>query len=290
MSDVQAAAAVGADPGDLLEVHVRGGSGRVVAWATAVDNGSNDGLLDTASRLRRDAYLPASARSPGRFGSLFRTDLKLANPWPSPVNVRVSYYPSKGDGPFQLIFSLGAWETHFFEDALSSLFGLSDDSAGALRLTVLGTAPGIVASSRTYTEESSKSCGFAVSVLENVEAVAGERIALTFLSSTAGTRTNVGFLETHGVVTRVKVTLLDVAGVRLADRELHLDPYQAVQWNDVFAETGAPPRESASAIVEVLSGGAVIAHAIRVDNRTNDASFIEGRVLRKALAPSPTGR
>ena len=286
INDVHHSAAVTATAEDLFEVRVLSGSGRVVAWATAIDNGSNDGLLDTASRLRRDAYLPAAARSPGQFGSHFRTDLKLANPWPSPVNVRVSYSPSKGDGPFQLILSLGAWETRLFEDALFSLFGLPDGSAGALRLFVLGNAPGIVASSRTYTEESSRSCGFAVSVLENAAAVAGERIALAFLSSSAGTRTNLGFLETLGVVTRVRVTLLDVAGVSLAARELHLDRNEAVQWNDVLAEMGAAPRENASALVEVLDGGAVMAHAIRVDNLTNDASFLPGRVLGPTL-PRP---
>ncbi|HYN40779.1 MAG TPA: S8 family serine peptidase, partial [Thermoanaerobaculia bacterium] len=286
INDVHRSAAVTATSEDLFELRVLSGPGRVVAWATAIDNGSNDGLLDTASRLRRDAYLPAAARSPGRFGSHFRTDLKLANPWPSPVNVRVYYSASKGEGPFQLILSLGAWETHLFEDALSSLFGLPDDSAGALRLTVLGNAPGIVASSRTYTEDSSKSSGFAISVLENAEALAGERIALTFLSSSVGTRTNLGFLETFGIATRVRVTLLDIAGEQLAVRELLLDRREAVQWNDVFAEMGAPPQEHASALVEVLDGGAVIAHAIRVDNRTNDASFLPGRVLRPTL-PRP---
>jgi len=283
VNDVHRSAGVTATAGDLFEIRVLSGSGRVVTWATAIDNGSNDGFLETASRLRRDAYLPAAARSPGRFGSFFRTDLKLANPWPSPVNVRISYYPSKGDGPFQLILSLGAWETRLFEDVLSSLLGLPEDSAGALRLTVLGNAPGIVASSRTYAEEGSKTYGLAIGVLENAEAVAGERIALTFLSSSAGTRTNLGFLETFGIATRVRVTLLDVAGERLAVRELLLERYEAVQWNDVFAEMGAPPRENASALVEVLDGGAVIAHAIRVDNRTNDASLLPGRVLR----PSP---
>ena len=104
------------------------------------------------------------------------------------LNVRVSYYPSKGDGPLQLILSLGAWETRLFEDALSSILGLPEDSAGALRLTVLGNSPGIVASSRTYAEEGSKSYGLAIGVLENAEAVAGERSALTFLSSAASTR------------------------------------------------------------------------------------------------------
>jgi hypothetical protein len=165
-------------------------------------------------------------------------------------------------------------------DALSSILGLPEDSAGALRLTVLGNSPGIVASSRTYAEEGSKSYGLAIGVLENAEAVAGERIALTFLSSSASTRTNLGFLETFGIATRVSVTLLDVSGETLAVRELLLDRYEAVQWNDVFAEMGASPKERASALVDILDGGAVIAHAIRVDNRTNDASFLPGRVLR----------
>lgn len=280
VNDVHASAGVAAAADDLFELRVLSGEGRIVGWATAIDNGSNDGFLDTASRLRRDAYLPAAARAPGRFGSFFRTDLKLSNPWPSPVNVRISYFPSKGDGPFQLILSLGAWETRLFEDALSSLLGLPEDSAGALRLTVLGTSPGIVASSRTYAEEGAKTYGLAIGVLENAEAVAGEQIALTFLSSSAAVRTNLGFLETFGFATRVRVTLLGVTGETLAVRELLLDRYEAVQWNDVFAEMGAVPAENASALVEVLDGGAVIAHAIRVDNRTNDASFLPGRVLR----------
>lgn len=286
VNDVHRAAAVAGSPGDLFELRVQSGAGRVVAWASAVDNGSNDGLLVTGSRLRRDSYLPASAHSPGRFDAYFRTDLKLSNPWPSPVNVRVSFFPSKGEGPLQLILSLGAWETRVFEDVLASLLGARDDTAGALRLTVLGDSPGIVASSRTWAEEGTKTYGLAIGVLENAEAIPGERIALTFLTSSARARTNLGLLETFGLKTAVRVTLLDTDGTRFAVRDLVLDRYQAVQWNDVFAEMGAAPRENASALVEVLDGGAVIAHAIRVDNRTNDASFVAGRVLRTTVPPA----
>jgi len=279
VNDVHAALNVAATAGDLLELRVLSGPGRVVGWATAVDNGSNDGLLVTASKLRRDAFLPAAARSAGLFGAFFRTDLKVSNPWPSPVNVRISYFPSKGQGPFQLVLSLGAWETRLFEDVLDTLLGARGDSAGALRLTVLGDSPGIVVSSRTFAEEPGRSYGLAIGVLENAEAVAGEKIALTFLSSSVESRTNLGFLETFGLATLVRVTLLASGGEPLAVRDLFLDRHQAVQWNDVFAEMGIPPREEASALVEVLDGGAVIAHAIRIDNRTNDASFLAGRVL-----------
>jgi len=206
------------------------------------------------------------------------------------TNVRVSFFPSLGSDPLQLVLSLGAWETRVFEDALASLLQVPNDAAGALRLTVLGDSPGIVASSRTFTEEKGKSYGLAIGAFENAEAVAGERIALTFLSSSPDARTNLGFLETYGIETVVEVTLLDEAGETLATREIRLDRHQAVQWNDVFAEMGASPARSASAIVEVVEGGGVIAHAIRVDNRTNDASFLPGRVLRPPLVSPTAGR
>lgn len=284
VNDVHAVLSLAASPGDLLELRVLSGSGRVVGWATAVDNGSNDGLLVTAARLQRDAFLPTTARSTGLFGAFFRTDLKIANPSPAPANVRISYFPSKGEGPYQLVLSLGAWETRLFEDVLESLLGIREDGAGALRLTVLGDSPGFVVSSRTWAEEPGRTYGLAISGLENAEAVAGERIALTFLSSSAGSRTNLGFLETFGIPTRVRVTLLDAAGGTLARRDLFLGRHQAVQWNDVFSEMGAARREDASALVDVLEGGAVLAHAIRVDNVTNDASFLPGRVLRRPPA------
>lgn len=290
VNDIHAAVGAGAGAGDLFELRVLSGAGRVVGWATSVDNGSNDGLLVVSSGTRRDAYLPAAARSPGRYGSFFRTDLKVSNPWTSPVNVRITFHPTKGADPAQLVLSLGAWETRVFEDVLWSLLGISSDAAGAFRLTVLGDAPGIVASSRTYTEEPGKTYGLAIGLLENTEAVAGERIALTFLSSSSDTRTNLGFLETYGIETSVEVLLYDAAGTEVARRELRLGPNQAVQWNDVFAEMGTTPLDTASAIVEVLRGGAVIAHAIRVDNRTNDGSFLPGRLLRPPLDSRPSAR
>ena len=261
------------------------GEGRVVTWATAVDNGSNDGLLVVASKQRRDAFVPTTAHSPGLFGSFFRTDLKLSNPWRSPINVRVSFFPSKGSAPSKVVLSLGAWETRVFEDVLESLLGIEEDSAGALRLQVVGSAPGIVASSRTYTEAPGKTYGLAIGTFEDATAFVRDRIALTFLSSSAETRTNLGLLETIGVATAVTVTLYDVRGNALATRDVTLDPFQAVQWNDVFGEMGVPPEENASAIVEVVEGGGVIAHAIRVDNRTNDASFLPGQVLRTLVPP-----
>ncbi len=280
VSDVHAAASTVPAADDLFEVRVLSGAGSVASWAIAVDNGSNDGLLVTASRPRPDAFLPAAARSPGKFGAYFRTDLKLSNPWASPASVRFSFFPSRGAAPKEVVFSLGAFETRVFEDVLGSLLGLPEDTAGALRITALGDGPGLIASSRTYTEEPGKSYGLAIGLLGDSEAEPGDEAALTFLSGGTRTRTNLGFLETRGVETVAEVTLFDGSGSILATRELIVDAFQAVQWNDVFAEMGIAPAEEASATVSVARGGALLVHATRVDNATNDGSFLPARVVR----------
>lgn len=280
VNDVHAAASTAPANDDLIEVRVLSGPGSVASWAIAVDNGSNDGLLVTASRPRTDAFLPAAARSPGRFGAYFRTDLKLSNPWASPARVRFSFFPSRGAAPKELVLSLGAFETRLFEDVLGSLLGLPEDTAGALRITALGDGPGLIASSRTYTEEPGKSYGLAIGLLDDSQAEPGDEAALTFLSGGPRTRTNLGFLETRGLETVAEVTLFDVSGSILATRELTLQPHQAVQWNDVFAEMGIAPAEEASATVSVARGGALLVHATRVDNATNDGSFLPARVVR----------
>ncbi|MHB1046067.1 MAG: S8 family serine peptidase [Thermoanaerobaculia bacterium] len=280
VSDVHAAASTVPAADDLFEVRVLSGSGSVASWAIAVDNGSNDGLLVAASRPRRDAFLPAAARSPGKFGAYFRTDLKLSNPWSSPASVRFSFFPTRGAAPKEVVLSLGAFETRLFEDVLGSLLGLPEDSAGALRITALGDGPGLIASSRTYTEEPGRSYGLAIGLLGDSEAEPGDEAALTFLSGGAGTRTNLGFLETRGLETVTEVTLFDASGSILATRELTLEPFQALQWNDVFAEMGIAPVGEASATVSVARGGALIVHATRVDNATNDGSFLPARVVR----------
>lgn len=290
VSDIHAAASAAPAADDLFEVRILSGPGRVASWAIAVDNGSNDGLLVGASRPRRDAFLPAAARSPGKFGAHFRTDLKLSNPWTSPTSVRFSFFPSRGAAPRQLVLSLGAFETRLFADVLGSLLGLPEDSAGALRITALGEGPGLIASSRTYTEEPGKSYGLAIGVLDDAEAEPGDEAALTFLSGSLRTRTNLGFLETRGLETVAEVTLFDAAGSILGTRELTLQPFQAVQWNDVFAQMDVPPSEEASATVNVARGGALLVHATRVDNATNDGSFLPARVVRSRPVTPASGR
>jgi hypothetical protein len=282
VNDVYALTRLAPDAADRIEVRVTAGPGRVSAWATPVDDSSNDGSFVSAHPASASILIPAAARSAGQFGARFVTDLKVSNAGLDPVTVRVAFSPLSGPAPDPAFVVLRGSETRAFDDVLGTLFGATADVAGALRVTASGGGS-LHASSRTSTTEHGRSYGLAIDpAAGGALAGPGRQLALTFLSSSAARRTNVGFVETAGLATRVTATLLAPNGTRVATRDLALDPLGAVQWNDVFAEMEAPPLADASLVVDIVSGGSVAAYAILVDNRTNDASYFPA-----SLVPAP---
>ncbi len=279
VNDIYTAANILPDAADRLEIRVVSGRGRIAPFATTVDNSSNDGAFAGAAVAGTDLLLPTVARADGRFGARYVTDLKIANTAASPARVKVSLFPTSGGIFSPVLVTLAGGETRFLDDALGQLFAPVSDVSGALRLTALdGTA--ILASSRTYTLDGSRSYGVAIDPSSGA-AVAGpgRTLALTFLSSSELQRTNVGFVETGGAATTLRVSLLNPAGVAVAARTLALGPNEAVQWNDVFAAMSTPPLEQASLLVDVLDGGSATAWATLVDNRTNDGSYFPAALV-----------
>lgn len=279
LNDVYQSIGAQPDESDRFEVRVIAGTGRIYAFATAVDNRTNDGFFVSGATPISDLLLPAVSNAPGLYGALFRTDMKLCNTSATPIRIKVSYFPTIGPGYSPVIVPLGVGETRLFSDVLSIFFSPTEPAAGALRLTVLNGEK-VVASSRTYTDSGSGSYGLSIDPLAGTgEATPGRKLALTFMTNSADVRTNVGFLETSGIATTGRISVYGSDGARLASAELSFGPLQAVQWTDIFALMSIAPRGDASAIVEVLSGGSLISHVIQIDNRTNDASLIPGTLL-----------
>ena len=282
LNDIYAIAQLPPDSTDRIEVRVTGGAGRVAAWATPVDDSTNDGAFVAAHPAASSLLIPAVARSAGQFGARFVTDLKLSNAGAAPVRVQVGFSPSRGPALAPVLVTLAGNETRAYRDVLGKLLAAVDDTAGALRISVLGGGA-VYASTRTSTSDGGRSYGLAVDpVAPTSQAAAGRELALAFLASSPTRRTNVGFVEAGGLSTLLHATLLAPDGTKVATRDIRLDPFAAVQWDDVFAEMQASPLPGASLIVDVLSGGTVTAYAIVVDNRTNDASYFPA-----SLVPAP---
>jgi subtilisin-like proprotein convertase family protein len=279
VNDIHATVNLPPDAADRFEIRVVSGAGRVVPFATPIDNSSNDGAFVGAAVAGPDLLLPAVARTDGRFGARYVTDLKIANAGASPARVKVSFFPTSGGAFSPVLVTLAGGETRVLDDALGQLFAPSSDVSGALRLTALDGAA-IYASSLTYTVDGTRSYGVAIDPASGAgDAVPGRTLALTFLSGSALQRTNVGFVETGGAVTRLRVSLLTSSGVAVATRTLALSPNEALQWNDVFAEMSTSPLEQASLLVDVLDGGSATAWATLVDNRTNDGSYFSATLV-----------
>ncbi|HSB63325.1 MAG TPA: S8 family serine peptidase [Thermoanaerobaculia bacterium] len=279
VNDIYATANLLPDAADRFEIRVVSGAGRVIPFATPVDDSSNDGAFSGASLADTDVLLPAVARADGRFGARYVTDLKIANAGVSPARVKASFFPTSGGAFSPVLVTLAGGETRFLDDALGQLFSPTTDVSGALRLTALDGAA-IFASSRTYTLDGARSYGVAVDPVSGAGAAGpGRTLALTFLSGSALSRTNVGFVETAGAPTSLRVSLLTSSGVAVAARSLALGPNEAIQWNDVFAEMSTSPLEQASLLIDVLDGGSATAWATLIDNRTNDGSYFPATLV-----------
>jgi len=272
----------GLPPGeaDRIDVRVAFGAGRISAWATPVDNSTNDGSWVAAHSPASSLLIPATARASGQYGSRFVTDLKISNAGPATTRVEIAFSPASGGPSYApATVTLAGYETRAYDDVLGTLFSPTQDVAGALRITALD-AGSVYASTRTSTSDGGRSYGLAIDPASaGAQAGPGRQLALTFLSSSPARRTNVGFVETGGAATSLRASLLAPDGTLQATLDFSLAAYQAVQWTDVFATMQAAPLPDASLVVDVLSGGSAVAYAILLDNRTNDASYFPATLV-----------
>jgi hypothetical protein len=279
LNDVYGMTGLAPDPADRIEVRVTGGAGRVAAWAIPVDDSTNDGAFVAAHPAASSLVFPAAARASGSLGPPSATDLKVSNAGGAPLRVEVTFSPASGAAVLPAIVTLAGNETRTWDDVLGTLLAAAADTVGALRITALDGGA-LYASARTSTTAGGRSCGFAVDPAEpSSQAGPGRQLALTFLSSSPVRHTNVGFVETAGLPTRVRATLLAPDGTTAATLDLALDALAAVQWDDVFAAMQAAPLADATLVVDVVSGGNALAYAIVVDNRSGDASYFAAALV-----------
>jgi hypothetical protein len=280
LNDVYMLTNLAPDPADRIEVRVTDGTGRVAAWATPVDDSTNDGSFVAAHPAASRVLIPAAVRSTAAPGPPSVTDLKLSNAGADPTRVQIALFPLSGSavGPATATVTLAGNETRAFDDVLGTLLA-AGDASGALRITSIDGGA-VYASARTSTTDGIRSYGFAVDPsAASALAGPGRRLALTFLSSSSSRRTNVGLVEAGGFATLLRVTLLAPDGTIAATRDLSLDPFGAVRWDDVFDAMQAAPLADASLVVDVLSGGGAVAYAIVVDTRTSDASYFASSLV-----------
>lgn len=244
--------------------------GRVVAYASVVDDGTGDPTYVTAGDLAgpdAPVWVPAAARTAGYGGTLWRTDLTLVNVSDLDLLVTVSFVPEAALAPPpSQVFRITRRVSFRIEDVVERLLG--GDGAGAIRVEV--DRGFIAASSRTFTAAPGGTYGQHLPGLSAFAAATVDQPAvLAQLHQDATFRTNVGFVSIAGGDATVQLAAHAGDGARLAERAVVVRAGRWLQLNRPL------PRGTAYATVTVDQPGVeVLAYASVIDNASNDPTFI----------------
>ena len=228
--------------------------------------------------LKQRLVVPAVGRLPGAFGTFWKTDLIVRNPSDETISVVARFVPSStGESsvtqPVERRIELGPSEIWLYADVLGSIFDVARGS-GALFLTPEGDSA-ITATSRTYTDSPQGTYGMGVAAVDIFAAVSA-RFPVSFSGALQGAdfRTNLVAVDTSGRGSERRASRLG--------RARNGGPFRLLL-SDTGGRTGAAERawatrlrfphdKSGALVVQPLSGE-VVASAIAIDNRTNDATY-----------------
>ncbi len=225
-----------------------------------------------------DGFVPAAAHTPGRFDSIWTTDLWIYRE--QATTLQLWYNEEGGDAaaaPTATI-SLDEGVVHL-KDVVATLFA----AQGHGSISYLADAPVSVVS-RTSTE--AEGGGTYAQVIPGVSAsdaaapiIGNDGTVKVLVSQREGFRANLGLVNTTADPVTVQVDILTGDGSPApGDSSFSVDlaPWGTTQVNDVLARLESGQLEGLVINARAVSGGGkIIAYLSEVDNSTNDPSYQE---------------
>jgi hypothetical protein len=262
-----------------FEVEVVSATGKVTAYASVIDNLTNDPLLvfpvlkgaESATRY----VIPGVADINNGFAS-WRSDIRLFNPTSTAVTATLTYFPQPGNlgasGSKQVTINPG--QVMAVDNALQQLYTLSN-SGGSMLVTTPASSK-LVVTARTYNQTSNGTFGQfipAVTPAGSVGLSDNRVLQLLQLESSDKMRTNLGFVETSGSPVTIEVSALPPDSKVAAKTQIPLAANQFLQIS--LANFGLGTVYNARVTVKVLSGtGRVTAYGSAIDAATQDPTYV----------------
>ncbi len=270
-------------PSVFTLVVTAGSANQVIAYASMVDNVSNDPVYiaadtneDLSDQQREVQFLPGI----GRVGT-WRSDVTLFNPDDASVEIDLAFYDHNGTRIAETRgIALPAKTSLHVEDILSSpVFDTPgfDNTTGVLRIET--RSPAVVypmAHARTYSDQQSRGTyGQGIPAIPASEANvrSGVPSFIPAVRHDFSYRTNLG-LVSFGEQSKVRVSVLNRFQNEIYDsRTLDLDPNQSVIVPNVFEWVGSA-QGIGTLKVEIVSGAPVWAFASVIDRLTLDPEYV----------------
>jgi uncharacterized repeat protein (TIGR01451 family) len=261
-----------------IEVKVTSAVGKVTAYASVLDNQTNDPLLVSPVAVNQTAaarYVIPGVADLRNGVANWQTDVRLFNPSTNVVKATMIFFSQNGGTPQSKDVSLAPGQVQTFDNALQQFFGISNDG-GALHIATTATTP-LVATARTYNQTANGTYGqFIPAVTANDAAALGTRpLQLLQIEESDRYRTNVGFAEVTGKAATIEVTAIPSDSKVAASTQINLTPNQFIQYPQLLKSMGLTNMYNARVTVKVISGqGRVTAYASVIDSKTNDPTFV----------------
>jgi hypothetical protein len=262
-----------------IEIEPTSATGRITAYASRVDNLTNDPLLVQpvlTSAISATRYvIPGIAYADGL--AKWRSDIRIYNSATTDTAATITFYPEGNPAAAtSKEVTLPAGDVLALDNVLQSFFGVTTANATG-SLLVSTTAPSsLVATARTYAESDSGTFGLFAPGVTPDEAVgaADGSLHLLQLEQSPEYRTNIGLVETTGNAATVEISLIQPGTLATGKLEVPLEANEFVQF-PLSAFGGGTAVYNARVAVKVISGtGRVSAYGAVVDNRTADATYV----------------
>jgi uncharacterized repeat protein (TIGR01451 family) len=267
-----------------VEVKVLEGEGKVTAYASVVDNHTNDPLLVSGVPLgsvSADRYvLPGVADINNGFAS-WRTDARIFNSGSTQQAATLTFYPQGNVGsPTAKSVIINPGEVRTLDNILNSFFGITSDDGtanlgGALHVSTPG-ASSLIVTGRTYNKTSDGTFGQFIPAVTAADSIGSAQRALQILQveESPRFRTNLGLAEVTGKPAHVEVTV-NLPDSKVSPRiDFMMQPNEFRQFG-IINELGLGNTYNARISVKVLDGdGKITAYGAVIDRQTQDPTYV----------------
>ena len=264
-----------------VEVKVTNGDGKIMAYASVVDNTTTDPLLVTGVPLAqtpaRSFVIPGVADL-NTGGANWRSDLRIFNSGANPQFLTMTLYPQTGSSSSDTIvrtFTVNPGEVSILDNILASKFGVTN-IGGAMHVDTL-TDANLVVTGRTYNQVNGGGTygQFIAAVTPDAGVAKGGRtLNVLQVEDSTRYRTNLGIAEVSGrpATVEVSVFLPDAKVAPKVTIPLAANEYRQFR---VLQQLGVGTAYNARIAIRVIDGdGKITAYGSVIDMQTQDPTYV----------------
>lgn len=220
--------------------------------------------------------IPAAGTGPGANGSVWKTEVTVANLSQNPVDVTFNFHDANGIEEQKLV-TLAGHQTIAQDDIIHAFFGRTS-ATGAIELVTDDVAK-IAATSRTYNESSSGRFGQDIGAVN--AATLADNTELVLLGPADATEQRFNFGIYTDSAANVTWTLLRADGSTAATVQKAYGPGQQIQYNSGISSLFGAEAKNLDTVHAVFTHGAGIVYGSAIENASGDPSYAPGIPARR---------